>query len=462
MTTPRWRAPRGHGDQLADPSLHLWPTLARQQYELLNQCTARIGSSTVAELRASLRQRLKLPDVPVIVTGHQPELFHPGVWVKNFATAKAAKACGGFALNLVADHDTLKSRAISIVSWEGEPPGEPLSVSLKPIAFDQPGPEMPWELARVKDAATWTEFQNRVCMVAKSWNFTPLLLKRNWPKPQGTWGETFTAMRRTVEQEIGLNIRDVAVSSLSGTPEFQEFVQAVQADLPRFREVYNRAILAYRTRHKLRSNTHPAPQLAENESPFWAVTAGGRSVPTADTPLSAFRPRALTLTLFARLMLGDLFVHGLGGAKYDEVTDDVMRHWLGIDLPRYAVLSATALLPLPKFHASTAQLQQVQRQLRELDWQPERHGARPAELLEQKQQWIEKSCTTHAARRERFQHLNRTTKELRKAVNRTVKEAEELRLIEELTANEKLASRDFAWVLHPEETLVPFLQAYLE
>ena len=24
---------------------------------------------------------------PLVVTGHQPELFHPGVWVKNFATA---------------------------------------------------------------------------------------------------------------------------------------------------------------------------------------------------------------------------------------------------------------------------------------------------------------------------------------------------------------------------------------
>jgi len=24
---------------------------------------------------------------PLVITGHQPELFHPGVWVKNFATA---------------------------------------------------------------------------------------------------------------------------------------------------------------------------------------------------------------------------------------------------------------------------------------------------------------------------------------------------------------------------------------
>ena len=458
MTTPRWRAPTSHGDRLADPSTDQWPLLARQQFDTLNDCFARIGSSTVAELRTSLRRRLNLPDVPVIVTGHQPELYHPGVWVKNFATARAAKACGGFALNLIADHDTLKSRAINVVHHHTDP----THVELQSIPFDQPGPELPWELATVKDAAAWTEFTNRVCQAAKSWNFTPMLLKRNWPTPRGTWGETFTAMRRTVETELGLNIRDVAVSTLGGTPEFGEFVRGVQSDLPRFREVYNRAILAYRTRHKLRSHTHPAPKLAENESPFWAVTSTGRTVPTSDTPLSAFRPRALTLTLFARLMLGDLFMHGLGGAKYDEVTDEVMRHWLGIEPPRYAVLSATALLPFNTFDASPQQLRHVQRQLRELDWQPERHGAGPAELVRQKQEWIDRPSANRTARQERFQQLSYTTKQLRNSVSRTVKEDEGMRLIQELTANGKLARRDFPWVLHPEETLLPFLQAYLE
>jgi hypothetical protein len=458
MTTPRWRAPTSHGAQLADPAMQLWPQLARRQFDMLNDCFARIGSSTVAELRASLRTRLNLPDVPIIVTGHQPELYHPGVWVKNFATAKAAKSCGGFALNLVADHDTLKSRAISVVHQDADPN----RVSLESVPFDQPGPEMPWELATVNDDAKWTEFANRVCQVAKTWNFTPMLLQREWPKPRGTWGAHLTAMRRTVEQGLGLNIRDEAVSVLSRTPEFVEFVQEVHRDLPWFREVYNQAIQAYRVRHKLRSNTHPAPQLSENESPFWAVTSTGRAVSTTDTPLSAFRPRALTLTLFARLMLGDLFVHGLGGAKYDEVTDDVMRHWLGIDPPRYAVLSATALLPFDRFDASTQQLQHMQRQLRELDWQPERHGAGPAELVQQKQEWIARPSANRTARQERFQQLNSTNKALRTSVSRTVKEAEEQRLLRELAANAKLARRDFAWVLHPEESLMPFLRAYLE
>ena len=27
-------------------------------------------------------------DDPLVVTGHQPELFHPGVWVKNFADGR--------------------------------------------------------------------------------------------------------------------------------------------------------------------------------------------------------------------------------------------------------------------------------------------------------------------------------------------------------------------------------------
>ena len=43
----------------------------------------------------------------------------------------------------------------------------------------------------------------------------------------------------------------------------------------------------------------------------------------------ALRPRALTLTLFARLCVADFFIHGIGGGKYDEVTDRIIR-----ELPR--------------------------------------------------------------------------------------------------------------------------------
>src|SRR5689334_21153410 len=44
-------------------------------------------------------------------------------------------------------------------------------------------------------------------------------------------------------------------------------------------------------------------------------------------------PRALTLTTFFRLLLADQFVHGIGGARYDRVTDRLIARFLGIEPP---------------------------------------------------------------------------------------------------------------------------------
>ena len=39
------------------------------------------------------------------------------------------------------------------------------------------------------------------------------------------------------------------------------------------------------------------------------------------------RTRALTTTMFSRFLLGDLFIHGIGGAKYDELGDEIARRY---------------------------------------------------------------------------------------------------------------------------------------
>ena len=33
-------------------------------------------------------------------------------------------------------------------------------------------------------------------------------------------------------------------------------------------------------------------------------------------------------------VLSDLFIHGIGGAKYDELTDEIIRRFFGIEPPR--------------------------------------------------------------------------------------------------------------------------------
>src|SRR5206468_798690 len=52
-------------------------------------------------------------------------------------------------------------------------------------------------------------------------------------------------------------------------------------------------------------------------------------------------PRALTLMIFLRLLLADQFVHGIGGGRYDQVTDQIIATHFGMEPPKFAVTTAT-------------------------------------------------------------------------------------------------------------------------
>src|SRR5262245_28995276 len=47
------------------------------------------------------RHREAHPIGPLILSGHQPELFHPGVWLKNFVVSAIARSVKGTGVNLV-------------------------------------------------------------------------------------------------------------------------------------------------------------------------------------------------------------------------------------------------------------------------------------------------------------------------------------------------------------------------
>jgi hypothetical protein len=56
-------------------------------------------------------------------------------------------------------------------------------------------------------------------------------------------------------------------------------------------------------------------------------------------------PRALTITLFLRLLVVDQFVHGIGGGQYDQVTDRIIADHFGLPPPKFSVATATMYLP---------------------------------------------------------------------------------------------------------------------
>ena len=71
------------------------------------------------------------------------------------------------------------------------------------------------------------------------------------------------------------------------------------------------------------------------------------------------RPRALVTTLWARLALGDLFIHGIGGAKYDCVTDRLIERFFGLAPPRFLVVSATLHLPIEHRRATAEEVRAI-------------------------------------------------------------------------------------------------------
>src|SRR5207248_7394239 len=83
------------------------------------------------------------------------------------------------------------------------------------------------------------------------------------------------------------------------------------------------------------------------------------------------RPRALITTMYARLVLSDLFIHGIGGAKYDELTDLIIRRFFSIEPPGYITATATFRLPIDRPNVSLDDLRRSVQRLRDLRYRPE-------------------------------------------------------------------------------------------
>src|SRR5262249_28897724 len=148
------------------------------------------------------------------------------------------------------------------------------------------------------------------------------------------------------------------------------------------------------------------------------------------TELSArgirIRTRALITTLAARLLLGDLFVHGIGGAKYDELTDRIICRFFGLAPPGYMVASGTLHLPINGRGPYSNHLQELKQRIRELEFHPERFVAgNPADTagdgqviagaISEKQKWVA-TPQTPANARQRCRSIRMANESLQPAV----------------------------------------------
>ena len=166
---------------------------------------------------------------PWIVTGHQPAMFHPGVWAKNFAAHALARRFGGVALNLIVDNDLLTGATLAV------PRGPRIEPTLQIIPLvDSPLPR-PWEEVRIESRATFAAVGAAVAAVVQSeWGYRPLIADA-WPDAVAACERTplladwLTAMRARQERRWGLGTLEVPLSRLEESDPFRWFAADVIA-----------------------------------------------------------------------------------------------------------------------------------------------------------------------------------------------------------------------------------------
>ncbi|QEG35293.1 hypothetical protein [Bythopirellula goksoeyrii] len=522
----RFRAPVANGHVLCEPA---WETLVeavkcrRKTAELdeirlfgipLSKLSVKARKSILSAAQAYTGQYFDAEtslslDGPLIVTGHQPELFHPGVWYKKFSASRLADACGGTAISLIIDSDICRSSDIRVPTGEAENP------MIESVAFDKLASQVPYEERLVLDRQAWETFGERVTDTISPLVGNPLI-REWWPtvvasNSKPNVGIAFSQARHRLEHTWGAHSWELPQSKLCQTETFRLFALHLFAHAADFRTAYNCALKEYRTSHRLRNRAHPVPDLHSKEdwveSPFWIwntadpvrrslfVRSSARGCQLTDRhafhetlPMSLdsdpnlassmmaewesrgikLRTRALTTTLFVRLLLADVFIHGIGGAKYDQVTDELCRDFFGLSLPHYATVSGTLRLPVERTNHDLPSAPEIRQKIRNLTYHPERQlehmqfgpedQSRIKRLVDTKNKWVRTAKTpmNAATRHEEITAVNYQLQEW--LIERKQHLEQEIaQSKQESSIAQILDSREYSYCLFPGEQLKEFL-----
>ncbi len=426
MVHPKPALPAGHGEVLSRPAFEEWAALARANHAAAQSWSFSVAGIPATELRAQTRRqaldaatgfsaRLGVrvgesgsPDDLIVATGHQPELYHPGVWIKDFLLQRLAEEISATAVDLVVDSDGFQVLGVSspcmtpgvkrcqqylaIASQNGWYASAPVPSDRDLNGFCAAADNM---LASLPAPAVRHHF------AAFCEN-----LKEALPSA-GNLAELITMSRRRYEEPAGTDYLELPVTQLVASRAFRTFVVDLALSAERFAAAYNAELADYRVVNKTRSAAQPFPDLAVDdrsiELPLWLLGVGGRTSvivqPTADggavlsgadgtaiadlpaDPAAAIdaleasgaliAPKALALTTFARLFVCDLFIHGVGGGRYDRVTDGVCRRYYGVEPPEFVVASVTMYLPLGAHIVTEDEVADARARLNRLEHNPD-------------------------------------------------------------------------------------------
>ena len=329
-----------------DPALGAWPGLARDSFASLD---GRAPDPAIAAAARVLRGELGVPtDRPVVMTGHQAELWHGGIFAKYAAAGAAARAAGGAAAWVVADQDQNDHASIRLPV---RTPAGHLAARVHrfgSLSGAVTGRREPMEPVRVPDALRSAlpgdTLRARVGVIEQT-----LAAHRHAPSAAEQIARTLADLLLPHVDPAPT----VFATRLGGSSLFGALAAALADDPVAAARAYNTAA-ADEPSAGVTPLHIEADAPAHTEVPAWVIDAAGHRrralardlAPDALGPRESLAPRALLMTLMLRVAACDLFVHGTGGAAYDRVTERWAGAWLGARLAPAALATADVRLRL--------------------------------------------------------------------------------------------------------------------
>jgi hypothetical protein len=332
------------------------------------------------------REQLGLPvDRPIVMSGHQAMIWHPGILAKMYALMASAERHGACPVWLVVDHDTNDPFSVRYPARLGEAGAESLSVktwamhglaeagaSRVPTGRRTPAQDL-MAPADAQQGAT-IDVVDGLHAICGAMNAAS--------EEMNAARQMTQAMLELLEMRAGRKFPGVILyaSAISRTEMFAKLLEKLKSDSARAMLAYGRAVAG--------TPGSGLSALGADELPLWRigagmgstrerVTAGTLDVAKAET----YSPRAILMTMLLRWRACELFVHGTGGAGedgehgYDAAAEMWAREWLGAELAPKAVVSATVRLNFPEWAAAPS-LEEIVR----AQWLAHAAGHRP-ELL---------------------------------------------------------------------------------
>jgi hypothetical protein len=440
----------------------------------------------------------------IIQTGHSPALAHPGVLIKHCLVNSIAKKVNGIGINMVVDNDASNDNCLNIPDINGQ------DSSAERIDFLPGLRNLAFEEIRYIDSTQLPAFKESVLkslhnpdMMKTFEDFMNAVIKFSGETLQ--FSDLFTFARHVFLTRFGISNLEVPVSLISETDTFLNFFLHITANARCFVDIYNAKLREYRTLKKISSKVNPLPDLMKKEfvveMPFWvweegeqrkslfaSVANGSRiSIICEDKIVEDFnfgegnrstenlkrlkaliskgikiRPKAIANTMYSRMFFSDLFIHGIGGAKYDQVTDRIIREFFDVEPPEYATISATLHLPYKPFDASKKDVTALKHIIKDMGYNPDRYASEQImknagmkSLINEKKELLAKESNDTKEKHLTFDRIKQLNSLMKDKISPLIKEKEnEMEDVEKkLRYNSIVTNRDYPFCLYPESML---------